>query len=427
MGVTVAVTRAACATSTGNQDFTTADLGGLTPVAAQFIVTAGVTDGTAADHAVLSYGAATGTSNRWALGQSDEHNQATTDTSRALQSDECVFILNPGDTTADGEADFVSFITNGVRINWANAPASAHLMTVVLYAGTDVSAHANYFTVATTVDGTTDVTDPGFEPDLVLTAYTQDNMDAANAHGYATLGMVHNDRASGVTQRSVGCWFVNNLGTSAPDGHSSALYGSMSLTGTGTVRRGFEFGSFDSSGFTCTTRLNTVSADEIGYLALRLGSGPAVDSWVGTHTTPTSTGNDAETGPGFTPQFVLMLGSMMEAIATGYNTSPLAGSWGIFAFDADDEYANSVSCEDGVGTTNTQSISDNTAILLPDDDGAAGLVASFVSFDASGWTLNYSAVEANAKIFFALAIEEEAVGGLSIPVAQHHRQQQQVV
>ena len=31
MGVTIATTRAACNVALGNQDFTTADLGGLTP------------------------------------------------------------------------------------------------------------------------------------------------------------------------------------------------------------------------------------------------------------------------------------------------------------------------------------------------------------------------------------------------------------
>ncbi len=49
----------------------------------------------------------------------------TTATDWCGMTDECVMILQPGGSTVDGEADFASFITNGVRINWGNAPAAA--------------------------------------------------------------------------------------------------------------------------------------------------------------------------------------------------------------------------------------------------------------------------------------------------------------
>lgn len=73
-----------------------------------------------------------------------------------------------------------------------------------------------------------------------------------------------------------------------------------------------------------TTRLG-YQAQSVAYLALRFGSGPTVSSWVGTHTTLTSTGDDSKTGPSFKPQAVLMFGSIMEAIDTGYtdNLAPI--------------------------------------------------------------------------------------------------------
>ena len=416
MGVTAATIRVACDTSTGNQDITTADLGGLTPKAALFIVSYGVTDGTPAAHAVLSYGAATGTSNRWVVGGTNEDAQGTTDTDRFAYADRCIEIMNPGDQTTDGRADFVSFITNGVRINWSDAPASAYLLTVVLFAGTDLSVHANTFTMHATVNNAVDVTDPGFEPDVLILAGGSDlSFGNSLAQWQLSYGFVHNDRASGITQRAVGTKSIGGAATSACISRCTASYGIVHILNSGNVYKGAEFGTFDADGFSCTSRINGGGGSGIGYLALRFGAGPAVDSWLGTHTTPVAPGNDADAGPGFTPQAVLFLGTMMEAIDTAY-THGLAGSFGLGAFDADDEYMVSVCAEDGVGTSNTQSLSDDTAVQLPDDDGAAGLTASFVSFDANGWTLNYSAVEANAKLFFVVAIEEETAAGLSISV-----------
>ena len=166
MGVTVAVTRAAANLATGTQDFTTTDLGGLTPVGALFIITKATADGTPADHAIVGIGAATGSSERWACSVTSEHGVSATDTNRRAMTDECVCLISEGTGTVDGEADFDSFITNGVRINWGNAPASAYLVTVLLLAGTDTSAYAGVFTGHASTNGVTDVTDPGFQPAL---------------------------------------------------------------------------------------------------------------------------------------------------------------------------------------------------------------------------------------------------------------------
>ena len=137
-----------------------------------------------------------------------------------------------------------------------------------------------------------------------------------------------------------------------------------------------------------------------------------------THSTPTSTGNDSEAGPGFTPQFVMMLPTMAEAASTIY-WDALGGGFGISTFDDDDEYCNSINYEDEVATSNTQSLSDDKAANLPDDDGSQGVEASFVSFDANGWTLNYTAVKANAKLWPYLAIGEAAAGG-GVAVSMDH-------
>jgi len=200
MGVTVAVMRAACNTSNGTQDFTTPDMGGLTPKAAMFILSGGITDGAAADGLHGCIGFTTGASNSMYLAFQSDHAVTTTDTVHDVANDECVITILVGAEEARGA--FSAFISDGVRINWETAPASAHLMTVVLFGGTDLSAHANFVDLLNTVDSAIDVTDPGFEPDILITAQARSTVGGSVAtHGVLGLGVVHNDGASTITQR----------------------------------------------------------------------------------------------------------------------------------------------------------------------------------------------------------------------------------
>jgi len=116
MSVIIATTRVACQIAGGNQDITAADLGGITPKAARFIVVRATADGTPADHASICYGAATGTEEQWVVAMSSEHGAGATNVYRRATDDECVMILDPTDGSIDGEAAFAAFINNGVRI-----------------------------------------------------------------------------------------------------------------------------------------------------------------------------------------------------------------------------------------------------------------------------------------------------------------------
>lgn len=403
MAVDVAVTRVACNTSTGTQDITVASFG--TPKAALFICSVGVTNDTAAADLNLSIGAATGASNEWCLSFSSEDGVGTSSSWATTDSDRCVRISTAGSSGAtDGDAEFNSWITDGVRIDWQTAPSAAWLLTVVLFGGTDLSAHANNIALGNSVDNAVDVTDPGFEPTLVIAAVQGGvAIDAGAGSLYPAFGIIHND--VGVTQRTAAFHMSNGGPSGSPEGRCTATYGIMQIDSSAGLDWGGEFGSFDASGFTVTTRNAGANNTALMYLALKLGGTEA--GWVGTVDTPTNPGNAAESGPGFAPKFVFQIGTLMEALDTAYNSSPLAGTMGLGAFTSSAEYMTSGSNEDGAATLDTQSLSTDTAIELPQDDGTTGLTAAFTSMDTDGWTLNYSAVLGNAKKFFALAIGEE--------------------
>lgn len=408
MGITVATTRVAANTSTGEQDITTADLGGLTPKAVWLMATRAVTDGTAADGAGCYQGVSDGTLHV-NHGAESEHNLDTTDTQTAFDAvAPPVLVIYDGtaDSVIDGSADFVEFIADGVTINWSDAPSAGWLLTVVFFAGTDLSAAVFREGLGNTVDLATDITSIGFEADDVILPFLQ------GAPPILCAGLIHNDRAGGITQRSLTIVDRNGRAT-------SELYASLrtdacieEVSVGGLADWYGEASAFDSSGFTLTTRAAGGNSRSLCGIALRYGTSPVVASAVYTFSTPTGTGSNTDTGLGAEPQAVIYLTSLLEA-AGSIASDSLAGSYGVAVITDGAQYHNTVSSEDNAGTSNTQSLSDNQAVNLPLHDGSAGMAATYSAFTSTGVTLSWSDVEAAAKLWPALAIGSGASGGIT--------------
>ena len=404
MGVVVDVIRAAVNTSTGNQTFT-GDIGGLTPKAARFIMVKATTDGTAAADRYMSVGFTDGTRER-VVGFSENDGTATTEVQSWYRTDKCIEFVNEAGSEI-ASATFVSFGADAVTVNWTTAPGSAWLLTVELYGGSDLTAYVDHVDVLNTVDNTEDVTAPGFEPDVLLTiGNMQVNDPSSTAQGLPSFGLVHNDGASTITQRAL-TYFVRD-GRIAEDTKAYIRNdaGIVQISTTALDWYG-EFHTFDSSGFSVSARNAGGNNREVCYLALNFGG--VVDSKVITYNTPTSTGDDANTAIGFTPQFITTLNHQIGSVNT-FTEDATVGTFGISSIVSDTEFSNSAQSEDNAGTINAQSLSDNVAFELPDDDGTANLTGTLSSFDASGFTINYTAVGASAYPFFLLAIEEQAGG-----------------
>jgi hypothetical protein len=334
MGVTVATVRVAANTSTGTQDITTTDLGGLTPKAVLLIATRGVTDGTAVDGAGWYMGASDGT-NEWTQGYEEQHAQATMN-SEYEQDTTANRILTIYDGTAadvvDATANFDSFISNGVRIDWTNAPASAFLVTAIFFAGTDLTANVGTADLGNLADAAIDITTVGLEADIVITALTEDT--SAQGSGWS-MGFIHNDRAGAVTQRSVthtqrDAFGTSQVGVQMRDGECVAklISSSQAIDWYGAA------GSFDSSGFTVQLgNARSPNNTNISWVALRLGASPVVSAKVYTYSTPTGTGSNTDTGPNFTPQAVFYIPNRAAAADTS-ETDADGGSVGFLAADS---------------------------------------------------------------------------------------------
>lgn len=411
MTISTGLCRAAANTSPGSQVFLDPNMT-VTPNGARFIISRAVTDGTAAAHATLGYGAATSTTARWCCGIQVDDAAGTTNANRIFMNDQCICILNTTGSAVEGEADFVQFIPNtgsgaGVEVTWGDAPAGAYFVTVELYAMNAIAC-GTYVTGASA--GATTTVTPGFPSTLILAATT----------GSATLDTlaIHGTMSAGACAGNLSQFMVATIDRNTQAATQVSLQARndrivSDISTTGVENWGSEITSITATTFVATQRIANGGGDLVGYLAMDTGS---IATWVGTFSSPTSTGNQSITAPNFIPQFVGLGLSGAEALATAYNNAS-AGIFGSGAFTPTAEFSTTIADEDAATTSNAQSLSDNVAVNLPDHTGAALCVANFVSMDATGWTLNHTAVSATAKIWGAFAIQAEAAGVTFAPAA----------
>lgn len=419
MGITVAVTRVAANTSTGDQSITTTDLGGLTPKAVILIATRGVTDNTAVDGAGFYLGMSDGT-NELAQGYEEKHAQATMVTAEEEDTTADRILTIYDGTAADaveGTANFSAFITNGVTINWGDAPAGAFLITAIFFAGTDLTVQVGSQTMGNTSNALVAITTVGFEADDLFTVTLEGTGTLAAG---VSLGVVHNDRAGGVTQRAAFHTQRNTFASSVVsaqmrDGEcvGKLLVASGNLDWAGAAQ------TFDSAGFDIQLINNRQPGNHhLGWLALRYGASPVVSSAVYTYSTPTGTGSNTDAGANFTPQFVMYLANRAAAADTG-ETDADGGTIGVVMADGNEVYTQSISSEDAAADSNCQSLSDN-ALNLPTHTGTDGQIAAFTSFGVTGVTWNWTTVDATARLWPGWAIG--VAGGIVPIVMAQYRQ-----
>lgn len=409
MAVKVRTVQDALPTVSGDHDVTLAGFG-ETVKGVLSVVTLGTTNGTAANGASISFGASDGTRTR-VLSLACAHNVTSSDTWRQSQSDELIAILT-GTGGINGHAAFDSFQTNGYRINVAAGEEfnAAYLNNSILFGGSDTTAYVNHFDQSALQDASQSVTGVGFEPDVIFFfGHHATNIDsAATAQNYGSIGFAVN--STPIVQGCIvfqsrdnrnpaddGGWFRDNRITHMPGNSPTGEDVSLELT------------SFDTDGFTTTKRAGGALVRDHCYAALNFNG---VIEVIGAHfTSPTSTGNDAQTWPGHQPQLVWLLGSVFDALNTGINTeSSGAGALFVSAFDPDNAHTTGISSEDAVSPTDTQSLTGNIAIDAARGTGAAVFTATHVSMNTDGYTLNYSATDGTARREAGVSFEEPDAG-----------------
>lgn len=392
MGIKVAVARFSNPTTSINQDITTTDLGGLTPKAAIIIGANTQTDGTVAGFARMCVGITDGT-NHAVTSWGSRTSQTTSETANINNTNQVFTALGSGAGTAVfAEAQFVSWITNGIRIFWNDPTSTVYLHTIIFFAGSDLSVKVGTFEASGPNNTETTVTTT-FAPNDIFFMSGGDPFDDTMRGGvWQQLGLAHN--AGGTIQQGSIAHYHGDAQSGAVN--SGIIQNDrISANLNPTMSREFELSAFLSDGFKVKHHEGVNSTSQWhAYLALNYGG--KANSYVGTKASPTSTGNSANTSPGIEPQFVMLMPTTMPALNTLYEDNTVV-SYAISNITSTQEHSLSVADEDGASTTDTESLLDDVSIRIRNAIGTANvLVANRVSFDSNGYTLNYTTADATA-------------------------------
>lgn len=277
---------------TGTQDITFTPNGSdpsWTPKVAIFQWSrANTSTGTFQEHMSYGFGFTDGTNQR-CVSISSEDNSARSDTGSRGSNNSVITALIPTGTLpgVDAVATFSSWLTNGIQINWTDAPAAQFYITVTFLGGDDITNAA----VGTIMSGTsvTTISETGlnFQPDFGLfisQPYWAENTNISwngCSIGAAT-DSSHQWVQSQFTTDNAG-----TMDTCSYYSHSKVWanhYTTTSLDGYAT------FSSFNSNGFTLSVDDAPTNSTYIYYLVIKGGSFA-----VGNDTEPGSTGTQTIT------------------------------------------------------------------------------------------------------------------------------------
>ena len=393
---------ASTATAGNTQDITISGFG--TPKAVMFFVTQATADDTTTANAAIGIGSTDGT-REWLLCVVSKDAQTTSETNMRQTNGGCVGVANEFGTAWDWQFGFNSFITDGVRLDIDTQASAGYLITAVFIGGTDVAnVYANYHDDLTNGTGTVAITAPGFTPDVIFCVNgDRSTLNSGTSNGPLSFGAAINDGSQ--TQRSSIIFGDDNLTTTSVSEYISNAYLAGANTST-ALKYGTTLNSFDASGFTVQSSASPGRAI-IFYLVIEFTGSPDLAlfdmSW------PTS-GNYAETNPGFQPDFGMICSVVGPASRNAIDTTN-GVSFSIAAFDANNIYTNNYTDDDGVTTSVAKSLSSDQLRFLQTSGSSDSVVASFDGFDSSGWDFTLSTNPGSAVLGWGFAFGDGVGGG----------------
>lgn len=392
----------------GSIDITTTDLGGVTPKAALVLCSRAIAEGTEAADAASSIGFVAdngGTPAARCISSIDVDGETTSDSSNRAYNDGSIIVImdDAAEGPTDGVASFTSFITNGIRINFTEAPGSAWLIEVLFFAGDDVEAHCLDDTV---LFGSNDHTEPGFRPSFILTASCTSDFDETRRASYiAGFGIGVDPGDSGDADQR-GITHQSNDGVGTSEVRLDMRDDRCVFNSGGSV--GIKWTAFDANGATAQA-IPTVGVD---YMAMFIKCDNEVA--ILDDDTPTLGATQNVTGFGFDVEAAIIVsGSVVtmntleedgDADSFCIGWMPSEGS----PLGLDQKYTR-WEMRDGQGTTDTKQLSKNSNIIRIDAANVLKAEAAITTLISDGFTLTYGTTSSPARLFFVLGIGPEPV------------------
>jgi len=394
-------------TASGNVDYTSAGFG--TPTAVIMIASNSTVASPIIVDARMSFGFTDGT-DAYCVALNDENGNGTTLTERESFSGS--IYIDP--SFANTRADFVSLITDGIRVNYNDTPAAARSLTIILISGTfNVKAFSHLLPAS----GVSDITSIGFKPNLTLLSTVGHTAIAAESLAPATfsLGWVHNSSSDVVTQAFAAQYSANGVSTSDvwARRHVDAAIGEINAGGgvwTAVAS------AFDASGFTLT--VTGASSNYIFGLAIDTGDTDGVQ--INSYNSPTATGELFFTTTGLDPSHVMMIGGAGSNSNTPYSGQN-GGVFGISNYDGTTESYVGIAVEDAAATSDTDShfsSSDGVSHYMFSGGTSSALnIGSFTGLNAGNFSIDFPATvdASNVYRWLALAVSGNVI--VQVPLA----------
>lgn len=383
MAIEYAVGSVAAKTTTGEFSVT-----GLTfrPKLVTFWWTANTADGSITSIQAGMGGAVSSTS-RFAVAIADLDGAAASDSGRYHTDAACYSVVNTDGTTVVLAADFVSFNSDGFTLNQTVASGAALIINYEAFGGS-IEAAIKMF-VSNSSTGSQAVTGVGFKPTYMALYGSRVFSVPPSGETHARLSF---GATSGPSEEAAVGIAMNDAADPTQTSHAQTTAASwIGVNGADGLEQLADLTSFDSDGFTLNWS-NVFGGVEIWAVCIR-----GVRAKVGQIAQPGGTGNSATTGIGFRPRG-LRLWSMNDStnsngenhVEWSYGAGSSSTARGAVWFGSNDNAA----------TTAVDSNLDRTKIIKMGTPGTPTFeaAADLVTFDADGFTLNWTSADGSARL-----------------------------
>lgn len=353
----------------------------------------------AAANAQFYIGMSSSSTTERGAGYNSTDNNITSDTVRTFSGTRPNLAFTSGTTTANIGNTLTSFDATGFTLNWDILTTTSPLFNYLAIGGADITNVTSGSFAANTSTGNQSVTGLGYQPDIVFLFITnQTGNGQTNGNVSYGLGVATSPSArwtTGITTQhsqstmNTQRYFYDNHCLVIADPTSAAIDGSA------------DFVSMNSGGFTINWDDAPAAAYLVGYMAIKGGR------WkVGTDTQKTSTGTRSTTGVGFVPKGVIFAShcdTTTNSIAAHSRlmfgaTTGVSNNVALWAGDQDAAV--------GLSVSDTIMSSSKALVMATEGTPTTNAEASLSTFDADGFTLNWSTADATARVFGYVAFGE---------------------
>jgi len=355
------------------------------------LFTSGETDSTPSGDAYFGFGASDGSS-EYAIAIASDNGVGTSNTSRRIAT-KAISIVSWGESTV-AEADLTAWDADDFTLNWTTNDSTAMIVHYIAIGGTGISASVDNWTMPTST-GNQSVTGVGFQPDVVIHALMGIHTNSPSSSTQnAEFGLGVMDATGDQWCIAVDAWDGEDTTRCARIQRSDRCI--LSVTPDAALGVSAQFVSMDSNGFTVDF-VDIFNAAQVFSISIA-----GVNAEAGTFDKITSGSSQEVNGVLFQPDFLLLASWQRTSSSSGQDHARI----GIGVSDGTDEGCAGVQDEDNSGTADCDRFdrTDKVFAVLDSDSQSPSALADLSSFDADGFTLNWSTNSATATQLCYLAL-----------------------